>query len=125
MNAESTLLNLKSRKNKLSNQLFPIIILLCLHFFLFLSNLSMKSLSFSIAYGIILFYLVPSLSPKTILTRAVAIISLELWYIYQKKTTSHFATHLSLLNLNGHMDITENMKVGKQHDKPSNCCFCL
>ncbi len=51
MNAESTLFNLKSRENKLSNQLFPIRIPLCLHFFLFLSNLTMKSLSFSIAYG--------------------------------------------------------------------------
>ena len=51
MNAESTLLNLKSRENKLSNQLFLIRMPLCLHFFLFLSNLTMKSLSFSIAYG--------------------------------------------------------------------------
>jgi hypothetical protein len=35
MNAESTLLNLKSRENKLSNQLFPIRMQLCLHFFSF------------------------------------------------------------------------------------------
>jgi hypothetical protein len=51
MNALHTLLNLKSRENKLSNQLFPIRMQLCLHFCLFLSNSCMKSLSSSIAYG--------------------------------------------------------------------------